>query len=393
MTSSQILDLFSLIVVAWFTIKGASRGLVSQITWIAALILCFKFSSVLTPVVEPVIGVDPPLRRWISMAIVYIGLCLGVFMAAGMLKSWLQKAKLNDFDRHLGSVLGLSTGVVVCMTALFFLLTIRPSSLEMVRNSWSGRTAAFIIHQVDPLLQLTPEGAEDQVRAVLEKYQETLDPNAELRGGSTSDEEVFGEGDADEQGFDLSQWLGGSKSDTDTAAPPDNRTALEDLLNVLSPSTRNRFGASLLEAWSRASESDREELLSEITHTIPAQAGAVLDSFVTRHSPSREAQPGGAEQLSRQQEKLLKEIAEIYGPRRNVAERARQYLAGIPDAVQQAVLEDWYADVMILRNDPDPGTDVTATVDERILRQMRRLNLSLDQLDQAIRERLSQSRR
>lgn len=394
MNSSQVLDIFSLIVVAYFTIKGATRGLVSQITWIGALILCFKFSGLLTPLIEPAIAVDPPLRKWIAMAIVYIGLCLGVFLAAGMLRNWLEKAKLNDFDRHLGSILGLSIGVVVCMTALFFLLTIWPSSLETIRRSWSGRTAGIIINQVDPLLHLTPEGAEDQVRAVIHSYQEKLFPGENLAGGTHSDEEAFGgaEGsDSESSGFDLAKWLQGAGSDSGAASPPAGTPGLEDLLNLLPPAARDHIGTGLLSAWNSASAAERQKLIRQVANTIPAQTGAVLDEFVSAGNQAATPASGGAVELSRADQNLLKEIAEIYGPIRNVADRAREYLAGVPPEVQHGVLEDWHADVMILRNDPDPGTDVTATVDQRIVRQMRRFGLPLDRLDQAVRNRLNQS--
>jgi len=49
MDLSQGIDVAVLIVLLWTTVSGASRGLVSQLSWAVALLLCFKFSGSLSP--------------------------------------------------------------------------------------------------------------------------------------------------------------------------------------------------------------------------------------------------------------------------------------------------------------------------------------------------------
>jgi uncharacterized membrane protein required for colicin V production len=388
MNSSQILDLFSVIVIGFFTIKGSSRGLISQITWIAALLLCFKFSSVLTPLVEPVIAVEMPLRRWIAMAVVYVGLCLCIFVAASMLRGWLEKAKLKDFDKHLGSILGMSIGVVVCMTAMFFLMTIWPASQAMVRTSWSGKTAGAIIHHVDPLLRLTPDGAKEHLRSAFESYHEKLHPDDELLGAAASDEAVFGnDGATGQGGSGLTDWLlpgGGAAAET-----PSGNPSLNDLLGQLAPAVRDRLTRSVLEAWDSATADERQRLLEDLGRTVPNQTDSLLDEFV-RVTGNGDTAGGGGVALSRQDLALLEEIDEIYGRDRKVAARALENLRGVPPTVQHAVIADWYADVMILQNDPDPGTNVTTRFDDRILRQLQQQRVSLQGLDRTLRERLTQ---
>ena len=48
---------------------------------------------------------------------------------------------------------------------------------------------------------------------------------------------------------------------------------------------------------------------------------------------------------------------------------------------------------MGLNNDPDPGTDVNTRIDDRIVRQLNRADISLDRLDRDLRTRLSQAMR
>ena len=89
MNSHQIVDIVVLAVLLYCMVKGASRGLLSQLAWVIALLLCFKFSGTLAPAIEPMIGVAPPLKQWIAMLVVYVGLCGVSFVAAGMLSSWM----------------------------------------------------------------------------------------------------------------------------------------------------------------------------------------------------------------------------------------------------------------------------------------------------------------
>ena len=89
MTAHSIVDLVALAILLYCAVKGASRGLLSQLSWVVALLLCFKFSGTLAPAIEPLIGVAPPLKQWLAMLAVYVGLCGVSFVVAGMLSSWM----------------------------------------------------------------------------------------------------------------------------------------------------------------------------------------------------------------------------------------------------------------------------------------------------------------
>ena len=90
---------------------------------------------------------------------------------------------------------------------------------------------------------------------------------------------------------------------------------------------------------------------------------------------------------------MLDEIAGIYSHRNDIIAKSKQHLAGVPSDVQRRVLQDWHADSMGLNSDPDPGTDVNTRIDDRIVRQLSRANISLDRLDRDLRTRLSQAMR
>ena len=90
--------------------KGASKGVVWQLAAIAALVLCFAFAESLSLQLAPLINVKPPLNRWIAMLVIYIAFSFISFTLARSLKTAIDSLKFNEFDRHLGAVLGLLKG-------------------------------------------------------------------------------------------------------------------------------------------------------------------------------------------------------------------------------------------------------------------------------------------
>lgn len=444
MNSSHIFDLAVLGTILFCAWKGASRGLISQAAWVTALVLCFKFSGVLAPAIEPAIAVDQPLKRWIAMAIVYLGLCLVSFVAAGILTSWLERAKLKDVDRHLGALLGVIKGVVICMTVMFFALTLSESSRLVVAPSRSTYVAALMLYHLDPLFPMIPEGAQDTVRNVVETFNRNVSHPDDLSGGTTKPFEVFGSPNVgtpdsgssgagstsqpnDGSGFGI-RWpdlLGqadgaGSGSATGGAANSNQgivrggAPTLTDLLNQLPGRIRDELTSKAMDSLRNSTPEQRWQLLEQFRSTIPENAGAVLDDFVRAQS-GRMGQGGNGSgsrlpsyygnetqtrpasvnpaQLSRANFGLLEQIARIYGDPQKILTRTTEHMAGVPEQVQRSVLEDWYSDVMALKNDPDPGTNVDSRLDDRIVRQLRRSGISLDRLDRDLRNRLSQSER
>lgn len=410
MTASQVFDIVVLGIVALFAWKGASRGLISQAAWVVALILCFKFAGELAPAVEPAIAVDQPLRKWIAMAIVYLGLCLVSFVAAGILNSWVQKSGLKDFDKHLGALLGFIKGVVICMTVMFFGLTLSESSRSTVSASRSAYVAAFIIYHIDPLIPLVPAGAADTVRTVLETFHRNLPQHDELSGGSTSDRDVFldernetppesPDASGGASGFSFGDLFGSGTSESgssrDSATARGGDVSLQDLLRRIPTEIRQDLTAKTMDTLRNSSAEQKQRLLEELSRSVPADSGSVLDDFVRAFRGQGEGSSGGPQtaRLSRANATILDQISGIYGDREKIREKTTQYLAGVPEDIQRRVLEDWHADVMLLRDDPDPQTNVSTRIDERIVRQLKRAGISFERLDFELRNRLSQSNR
>ena len=372
-----------LVYTAW---QGAQRGLVTQLAWIAAIILCFKFADKLAPAIEDQISVEQPLRHWIAMFILYLGFSLGSFLAARVLDSWLEKAKFKDFDRHLGGVLGLVKGIVIAMVITFFALTLSQSLKSVVLASYSGKAACYVLDTVEPI---TPE----YFHEYLEKYhQELASVHDEHLGIPTSSWEagvVPPEGDPG-GGFSLTDTLGGllgQRSDGSTQQPVNQTPTIDEMLRRLTPQVRGEYGTKITELWDMATPEQKMKLKSELeSAAFESQLGGAVSKFLSGFSGNQPASGQGS------QVSLLEQIGDVYKNREMIVQRSRDHFAGVPPKVQQAVLEDWYADLKMIQPDPDTGTNINTRLDERILRQLDQARISFGSLSFDLQQRLNQLR-
>lgn len=420
MTSHSIVDLVVLAVLLYCAVRGASRGLLSQLSWVIALLLCFKFSGTLAPAIEPMIGVDPPLKQWLAMLAVYVGLCGVSFVVAGMLSNWMAKAKIIDFDKHLGGILGFVKGVIICMTVMFFAITMSPPMRQIVSQTYSGYGAALILHNSKYLIPLLPENAIPTVQNVIDNFNKSLQTGPDdLNGATPIEAGTFGS-DSGEGGslgnsgdFDLSDFVprnlgggtttnGGGSTTTGPGgtSPNGSGPSLQDLLSQVPTNLRNQLSQNMVDILQNSSAEEKQRLLNQLSSNVPQNAGTILTDFFrgssgpASSSGQGTSMPTTSTQLGQNEVSLLSEIAGIYSQRNDIIAKSKQYLAGVPSDVQRRVLEDWHADAMGLNNDPDPATDVNTRIDDRILRQLNQAGISLDRLmNTDLRNRLSQANR
>lgn len=429
MNSSQILDLIVLGVLLFCAVRGAARGLMSQLAWAVALLLCFKFSGTLSPAIEPLIPAEAPLKQWIAMLAIYVGLCGATFVAAGVIEGWLEKINLIEFDRHLGGLLGLIKGVIFCMTVMYFLITMSPSIREIVGKTWSGYGAAVILSHSQFLLKLVPEHSVGDVQHVIERFNRSLQPVTDeldgARPATPGDFHSATESDVAEKdrwlqtetGFDLRSLVSGSSETEPTparkvsASSPGEDDAsgptVREILEQLPSRLRDELSLRAVDTLENMSAEQKQRLIGELQQAIPENMEGILSGFLRSSAatgtaagrptaaPEKSSEQGSparriaAAEISPRDTALLTEIAGIYNQRSDIVSRSREYLAGVPPVVIRRVLEDWHADAMGLKQDPDPGTDVNTLLDDRILRQLSRAGITLEELDRALRTRLS----
>jgi hypothetical protein len=171
---------------------------------------------------------------------------------------------------------------------------------------------------------------------------------------------------------------------------------LPDLLSQIPSQLRRELTQQAMDKLRNSSAEEKQRLLEQLNGSVPENAGSVLSNFFRNATETGSSGGQGlnsttapSAQLGRTETTLLNEIAGIYSQRNDIAANTRKYIAGVPSSVQRRVLEDWHADAMGLNADPDPVTDINTRLDERIVRQLARARISIDQLDRDLRTRLS----
>ena len=372
---------------AW---QGANRGLVMQLAWIVAIVLCFRFADRLAPQIESFIGVEPPLRHWIAMFILYLGFSLGTFFAARSLSTAIEKAKFKDFDRHLGGLFGLLKGAVLSLVLTFFSVTLSESLQKTVVRSKTGFVACKILDTIRPL---TPEDAHPLIHESLDKYQDALNEvHKEHLGEEVSLDDILSE--TTDGARDRRNWLsdiGGTGRFPEVGlADDDSGPSYNGLLDLASEPIRGQMRrASLRDRWNHMAAADRERWLDDLRYKSSDEKSSVLQRLIQLLEGQGEAAFAAVDSG------LIRRIAGEYRDHEDpglMAVRINQYLSDLPEQVQTAVLEDWYVDLIGEGADPDPSTDGDTRIDDRILNQLDQAGISTNQLSDDLRTRLQRSR-
>jgi uncharacterized membrane protein required for colicin V production len=161
-------DVAILAILVYTLIRGAAKGIVWQLAWIAALLLCFAVSETASPTLAEFIQVEAPLNRWIAMFAIYLASVFVTFWLARKIGDWIEKHRFVEFDKHLGAIFGVVKGVIFALTVTFFLVTLSTDARDLVMKSKSGYAAAIVMDRLHPVMP-------DDLHEVLEPYIHQLD--------------------------------------------------------------------------------------------------------------------------------------------------------------------------------------------------------------------------
>jgi uncharacterized membrane protein required for colicin V production len=385
-------DILTLAILGYTTIRGAAKGFVWQVAAIAALVLCFAFAGPLSLVVAPVITLQPPLNRWVAMLIIYLGFSFLSFATARNLRTWIEKARFVEFDRHLGTVFGFIKGFTICLVLTFFIVTLSERARETILHSRSGYIAAVVMDRLHPVM---PRELHD----VLEPYIHKLDrPDIDLRHGPGGHGHVHN-GDGHNGG------QGGTRDPLDdhdpfpADRPGSTQTELERIVSKIPGHIDESLRRLVLEAVRNTAPEHRPALISQLSSGIPGLIRSVALEWKDGKPASDDSgsQQGGDSRLRQQQRALLREIVAVYSDfpdaQATIIDEVEASLAGLPDEIAYAVIEDWYADLLTFGPDPDPSTSFTTPLDLRILSQLNRARIPMASLKDSLRNRLSESLR
>jgi uncharacterized membrane protein required for colicin V production len=150
-------------------IWGAIKGITWQIASIASLVLGYSVAMPLSAQLAPKFPGEPVVARGLALLAVYVAVSGGVFVVAWLIRATLRQWKFEDFDRHLGMILGGLEGALLGLVATIIVVSVSPSARHSIMTSYTGKVVGTILNTAQPALPT-------EVRTVLAKY---WDPAAE----------------------------------------------------------------------------------------------------------------------------------------------------------------------------------------------------------------------
>ncbi len=150
---------------------GALRGITWQLASIASLVLGYSVAYPLSGQMAHRFPGEPVVARALAMLAVYIAVAGGIFLAAWIVRTTLQRWKFDAFDRHLGMILGGLEGALLGVVATLFVVSLAPRTRETILTSSTGTAVNHLMTALGPILP-------GEIRDVLSPFDHPSDPRA-----------------------------------------------------------------------------------------------------------------------------------------------------------------------------------------------------------------------
>lgn len=190
-------DLFLVILIGFFFIRGLLKGFVYQVARIAAIILGFILAASFSDPVGAAIGatfksVAAPWDVYIAYVLI-LGLTWGVLTwVAHLLKKRLEKENLAFLDRFWGGVVGALKACLIILVAVFA-LTALPGGGTLASPLRNSKVVPGVYGLMEKMTFLFPETVLQKGRMIFEIPEEIRppqpsEPDSDSTGTAASEE-------------------------------------------------------------------------------------------------------------------------------------------------------------------------------------------------------------
>jgi membrane protein required for colicin V production len=166
-------DLFVVILLALTTLFGAWKGIAWQLASIASLVVSYVVALKYSAQLAPHISADAPWNRFLAMLVLFAATALAVWLLFGVLARFIERVHLKEFDRQMGALFGLGTGVLLALVVTFFAVTLSEKGRSAVLRSRSGYAMARLIRRAEPVI---PPEVDAVLGEYLDRLQNELEP-------------------------------------------------------------------------------------------------------------------------------------------------------------------------------------------------------------------------
>ncbi len=205
-------DIIMLVLVIASTLYGAHKGLAWQIASIASIFASYGAAYRYRGEIAAMLPAEAPWNMFLAMLILYVGSSLGIWLLFRLLKDFIERMKLKEFDSHMGAVFGLAKGAILCsLVTLFAVTLLGDTQRRAIVRARSGHYIASLLHRADPIMP-------SEVKDLLGPYLETLEHRLETEGDLLAE--------TDDASAD-----GDESSDSDRRSDSANRSPLGELIS------------------------------------------------------------------------------------------------------------------------------------------------------------------
>lgn len=201
-------DLLMVAVVVLMTLYGSWKGMAWQLASLSAVFVSYLVAYRFRTPVSEMIDASHPWNIFLAMLILYIGCSLVIWLSFRFISHLIDRIKLREFDSQIGALFGCFNGVIVCVLATLFSVTLLgDKTRESIVSSRSGYYIAVLLDKSHTLM---PE----EIHQVLHPFIEQLDGDMhDLEPSATPDLDMSAGGAAEETGAGDIQTADGSSSD------------------------------------------------------------------------------------------------------------------------------------------------------------------------------------
>jgi len=191
MANMQVYDIIILILVGWLTLRGAMKGMVSQLASIAAVIASFwaaiRFGPVLQPIMQSIFKTEPPWDKVLAITVAFVGASIAVMFLKNIVTKIISAIRMNKFDRLCGALFGFLKGVLIGMVITFFAVMLSEQTRDMATQSHSGKILVRLIQHTQTVL---PEDVSTLIETNLEGFRQQIDLAKDTTEGLTKGRNV-----------------------------------------------------------------------------------------------------------------------------------------------------------------------------------------------------------
>lgn len=196
----QTYDIIMLAILGVSVFLGFWKGFAWQIATVAAFVVSYFVSAQFSVQIAQYLEIN----ELIAMFGLFIGTSLLIWVGYGFVHKQIEKMHLKSFDRQIGALVGLGSGVVICLLVTFFAVKLLGDSMsQKIVQSNSGNYITKLIGKMDGVL---PDQLQEKVQPYVNELDQKLEnarnnpsPNGEdekslgdvVRESLTEDQKLF----------------------------------------------------------------------------------------------------------------------------------------------------------------------------------------------------------